>query len=216
MLIPVLLYGEAGRKFGKRRVIDVASVADALGYLQRMVPGFRAWLEKHKDSNFRVIVGKTALGENDLASPVSSMECIKIVPVVAGAKDGFGQMIAGVVLIIAGSYFGQGWMVNMGVAMTLGGMAQVLADTPTGQFAAANGSNSDLETFSFSSPAMTVGQGGCVPLGYGRVRIGGHVISAGVDAQAWQDKGFGGSAPDNVGTRGGDGDTSPYVWAVAP
>ena len=27
---------------------------------------------------------------------------------------------------------------------------------------------------------------------------------------------LGGMAPDEIGTMGGDGDTSPWVWAIAP
>jgi len=94
-------------------------------------------------------------------------------------------------------------------------VAQMLADSPKGMFNPST-TTSDIETFTFNSPTATTGQGGSVPVLYGQHRVSGHVISAGIDAQTWQDKGFGGAAPDNDGTRGGDGSASPWVWAIAP
>jgi hypothetical protein len=101
----------------------------------------------------------------------------------------------------------------MGTAMVIGGVASMLSNAPV--IPAEGQMGRDFETWTFGSPTLTVGQGGCVPYCGGLHRIGGHVISSGVDAQTWQDKGFGGLAPDNAGTRGGNGDTTPWVWAKA-
>jgi predicted phage tail protein len=124
------------------------------------------------------------------------------------------------VFYVAGFYYGQGWAISVGDyfysagnALMLAGAVSMLSKPPT----VGNGmNNKDAETWSFNSPALTTGQGGPVPLGYGLMKIGGNVISAGVDSMAFQNKGFGGLAPDNNGTVGGDGSTTPWVWAIAP
>lgn len=222
MLKTIKLYGDMGKRFGRVHRLDVATPAEAVRALRVTRPGFDAYLRERLDSPFRVLVGEEDRDELGLAWPVGSAEVIKIIPVVRGAKDPFVQMIVGAVLIyISGgsamaAYPGlAGAMAGVGWSMVLGGVAQMLASNPASTGADFNGAN-DLETWAFSNPTLTTGQGGCVPLGYGTMRIGGHIISAGIDAETWQDKGFGGAAPDNAATRGGDGDTSPWVWAVGP
>lgn len=74
----------------------------------------------------------------------------------------------------------------------------------------------DTPSYSFSGPNMTTGQGNPVPLGYGRLRVSGALVSLGLSPEIWTVKGLGGAAPDEVGTMGGGGDTSPLVWTIAP
>lgn len=213
----VAFYGVMRRRFGKGRWLAVGSVAEVSRALNATMPGWREFCLKH---NFKIVVGGAPIGEANLLDPVGRSEVIKLVPVVAGSKDEMWQMVGGAVLYAAGTYIsayypGAGaFLQNMGVAMMLGGVAQMLADVPAGQFGA--DSANDIETFGFSSPTLTTGQGGVVPIGYGRVRVGGHVISAGVDAQTWQKGGFGGRATTEDGTRYGDGSLAPWVWAIAP
>lgn len=230
--IPVLLYGDMRKRFGRRFDLAVSNAAEAIRALCVIKPGFREYLQERLDSPFRVLIGEDALDKEGLSAPVGKTEVIKIVPVVSGAKSGLGQVLLGAVLIaaaVAVPYlafeYGGIWSSIMatsaltvasgvGWSMVLGGISQLLASNPSTDFNP--GANNDMETFSFGSPTMTTGQGGCVPLGYGRMRVGGHVISAGIESQAWQVKGFGQMAPDDNGTMGGNGDTSPWVWAIAP
>ena len=216
----VRLYGDMGKRFGRVFRLDVATPAEALRALRVTRPGFDAYLREHLDDPFRVIVGGEDRDEAGLHLPAGRSEVIKIVPVVKGAKDGFTQILIGAALIAAAVATGgtslawaQPFLQSMGTAMVLGGVAQFLAAAPPVNPGGIDGAR-DLETQTFGSPTLTTGQGGCVPLCYGTMRGGGHLVSAGIDAQTWQDKGFGGAAPDNAGTRGGDGDTSPWVWAV--
>ena len=226
----IQLYGDMGQQFGREFVLDVSTPAEAIRALVAMIPRLRAYLQDRMEAPFQVLVGEVPQGEAALTAPVGRNEVIKFVPVVAGAKDAFGEILLGVAIIAAvgftgglagagmfGSLTGTSMLssmaVGIGMSMVLGGVAQLLAGTP--KSSGASNSNNAMDTWSFGSPTLTVGQGGCVPLGYGTMRIGGTVISAGIDAQTWQDKGFGGLAPDNVGTRGGDGNTSPWVWAIA-
>jgi predicted phage tail protein len=219
----IRLYGDMGKRFGRVFHLDVATPAEAIRALTVIRPGFRDYLQARIDAPFRVIVGEEAQDEAGLGAPVGMAECIRIVPMVAGAKDGFGQILLGAALIVASMYIPGAWtlgamsvstaVAGIGFSMVLGGVAQMLAKTQPGT---TGFSSNDLQTWTFGSPTVTVGQGGCVPLCYGKMRVGGHIISAGINAETWQDKGFGGLASNNTGTITGDGDTSPWVAAIAP
>lgn len=214
----IRLYGEMGRKFGREFRMAVGTPAEAIRALCAVVPGFRAYLYSHRADHFRVLVGLEAQDEDGLRAPVGESEVIRFVPVVAGAKDGFGRIVLGAVLIVAAIWSGgatSGLLYSMGTSMVLSGVAELLAGTQASIGAAVSGNN-EMETWTFGAPTLTTGQGGCVPLLLGTMRIGGHLISAGIDAQTWQEYGFGGAAPDNDGTIGGDGDTSPWCAAIAP
>lgn len=214
----IRLYGEMRKKFGKEFRVDVATPREAVAWLCRFQPGFRAYLQERLDAPFRVLVGRRAQDESGLHAPVGRTDVIRLVPVVAGAKDGWGQILTGVVLLAA-VYFSGGslapWaaslMTSMGTAMVLGGVAQVLAGTPQANTPGDYGGN-DAKTWTFGGPTLTVGQGGCVPVLYGKMRIGGHVISAGIDAHAWGSDGFGSGAPDTGGTGGTAGGGDHRVW----
>lgn len=212
---PVLLYGSLRAKFGKRFDLAVASPAEAVRALCRMMPGFRAHLEQHSEPGYRVRVGKEFRGADGLMLP-SGDEAIRIIPVVAGAKDDILQIVVGVVLVAAGLYFGQAWLVNIGASMVIGGVAQMIAGSPSFAQSALDQGPADTPSYVFSGPHMTTGQGNPVPLGYGKLRVSGALVSLAVSAETWPVKGFGGMASDEVGTQTGNGDTTPWVWAVAP
>jgi predicted phage tail protein len=210
----VMLYGHLA-KFGRKFRLAVNSPAEAIHALRCTIPGFKDHLVKHAKSNFKVLVGEEPVGADDLLNPCGT-KTIKIVPVVAGAKSDGIQMIVGAVLVVVGLYTKQSWLVSIGISMIAGGVSQMLSGTQAAVFSNEKGP-SDTPTYSFSGPQMTYGQGNPVPvlLG-GPLRIGGALLSVGLSPETWQDKGFGGAATDNAGTVGGNGDTSPWVWAIAP
>ena len=223
----IRLYGDMGKRFGRSFRLDVATPAEAIRALSVTRPGFREYLQERWDQPFKVLVGKMAVDEAGLSCGVGQVDVIKIVPLVAGAKDGFESILIGAALIaivgMTGGLAGAGMFgslagtsalssmaVGMGISMMLGGVAQLLAVTPS---QSPGSSSADGQTWTFSSPTLTVGQGGCVPILLGEMTIGGVVMSSGIDAHAWITRGFGGMAPDDNGTQGGNGDTAPWVWS---
>ena len=210
---------------------QVSSVPELFRALDSQIPGFTAYLNEHSTPGYRVLIGKEAVTEASFDQPLGRGDVVKIVPVVAGAKDAVGQILTGAALI-ALVYFTGGsgasilsasagnWLsaatINVGFAMVLGGVAQILSPQPGVNPQNPNG-DGDLPSYTFGSPTVTVGQGRPVPVFYGGpLRIGGAIVSAGVESEGYQPKGFGGAAPDDAGTLGGNGDTSPWVWAIAP
>lgn len=230
MLKTIKLYGEMRARFGKVHTLDVATPAEAVRALCVTQPGFREYLQDRLDAPFRVLVGSEGVDELGLTAPVGCTETIKFIPVVSGAKDGLGQILMGAALLaavfytggMAGAGFsmvGTSWLssvaISMGTAMVLGGVSQLLAKAPDSVGSGLDFTK-DAETWAFSSPTLTTGQGGCVPLLYGTMRIGGHVVSAGIDAQTWTVGGFDPAiCTTDDGTRYGNGSSTPWVWAKA-
>ncbi len=227
-LTPVILYGHLRKRFGRRFNFAVNNPAESIRALCTVVPGFKDYLLKHSEPGYRVLVGNEARCKDDLSSPMGLREVIKIVPVVVGAKSPGATIIVGAALIVIGflgmtygqAFGGAVWgpmLVNAGIGMMVGGVAGLLSSSPPYVPATGDKGPSDRPAYSFNSPHMTIGQGNPIPvlLG-GPLRIGGAMISMGISSQAWPINGLGGKAPDQIGTRGGDGDVNPWVWAVAP
>lgn len=117
---------------------------------------------------------------------------IRITPVIAGAKNGgLFQTILGAALVVIGAIGtftqsgqalgGAAWgpyAMQVGGAMMLGGVAQMLTKTP--KTSASSSADNGAANNYFSSLENVVGQGGPVPLLYGRMRVGSHVISPGL------------------------------------
>lgn len=209
----ILLYG-ALRKFGRKFVFDVDTTAEAIRALCSQVKGFEAYLRNHLQNDFSIVLDGEALDEEGLQWTMGNATTLKIIPVVSGADGGFLKVVAGAVLIVVGMYTKQQWLIGMGASMALGGVAEMLSANVINNPSMTDDKNPT--TYSFGSPRVTVGQGRPIPIAYGELIVGGHLVSAGVQSEAWQTKGFGGQAPDDAGTMGGNGDTSPWLWAIAP
>lgn len=212
----VRLYGEAGRRFGTVHQLDVASPAEAVRALCSQHKGATKYFRGH---HFAVFTGKVNIGAEEVGAPVGRGEAIKIVPVVSGGSNGL-KIVAGAVLIVVGaviSAYGGGAgapLMKMGFALMLGGIAGALSQAATAPTAAK--ALDEPTNYTFGSPKVTTGQGNPVPICYGKHRVGGCLISSGIDSEAYQSLGFGGFAPDDGGTQGGDGNATPWAWSIAP
>jgi len=184
----IYLHGHLGRRFGWRWRLDVASPAEAVRAIIANRPDFHAHLAKHSAPGYQVFIGPDPVRDADgLRHPIGQ-QAIKIVPIVAGAaKSPIIGIILGVVIIAAAVVLWQPEGVMFGVAMTMGGIGasmaiggitQLLAGTPNAPEIAERPENKP--SFFFSGPVNTIAQGHPVPVGYGRLRVGSAVISAGI------------------------------------
>ena len=182
----IRLYGQLGAKFGREFKLAVSSAAEAVRALAVQLPGFDAYLMGAKDRGmvFAVFLGKRNIGEHQLHDPPGQDE-IRIAPVLHGAKRaGVLQTIVGVVLIVVGaltSWSGGVYLINVGVGLVVGGVAQMLA--PHAKGIGAKDSAENQASYSFNGPVNTQAQGNPVPVGYGRCWGGSAVISGGVYAE---------------------------------
>ena len=182
------LSGILGKTFGKVHHRLISTVQEAGIALAATIPGFENFMNnsKEKGLTFDVFKGKKNIGKDDLGFPVGG-EVIRFVPVLIGSKKaGLLQTILGAVIIVAsavGSYFVPGNPVSafgykMGAAMMLGGVVQMLSPQPAGL--ARKESADNKASYAFGGVTNTASQGYPVPLLYGKRRIGGAIISAGI------------------------------------
>ena len=174
----VRLYGELGRRFGRVHRFAVSNAAEAVRALRANFPTFeREFLQVAE--RYRIIVGRKRLSEGEeLRDPSGEKDVIRIIPWVQGAKrGGVFQTILGIVVLAVGLYFGNPYLTQLGTALILGGVAQMLTPTPK---LAAGTSAEEKRSAVFTGPANTVAQGNPVPVGYGCMIIGSSVISAGL------------------------------------
>lgn len=217
----IRLYGDLGDRFGRTRQLFVSSPKEAVRALCSTVQGFRQYLLDHSELGYRVLVGGDPSSEDGEAVIADHLhiptgrQVIRIVPVYAGAKNGALEVIAGVVLVIVGTIYQQPWLTNIGISLILGGVSNLLTSAPPVNPPTGIGSAQREPSYLFGGPANTVSQGGPVPVGWGRLRVGGVVISGGIVPEAINNKGQFGQVGDGTGTMIGDGDTTPWVASVA-
>ncbi|MFN3312801.1 MAG: hypothetical protein ACK46Q_04970 [Hyphomonas sp.] len=187
------LHGALGVQFGKHHRFAVETVPEVFEALRVNFPGFVAAI---RNGFYRIVLGKTktngmALREDQLVGLSIGARAVHIVPTVAGRKrGGIGKVIAGIALVgLSAGAFGAmpilssslwtggatiGQMAgNMGVAMTLGGVATMIAPEQA--------SGDDKKSFTMSGPTSEVKEGGIVPIVYGEVITGGYMISGAVE-----------------------------------
>jgi predicted phage tail protein len=198
----VKVYGALRKRLGQCRFqFEADTPAQAIKALCANFPGLDKWLiDSEQDGvGYRVTIGKERIDEADaLLLPWSERDVFSITPVIAGAGQGVGQVLAGIGLVALAliNPFGAAAigtlglsapiLVNtlvgaIGASLLLGGVAQMLSPTPTFSGFERGKEAARLESFTFSGITNTVQQGMPVPICYGRCYIGSAVISSGLD-----------------------------------
>ncbi|HBR3609149.1 TPA: tail assembly protein [Klebsiella pneumoniae] len=187
IMTKIELSGVLGKTFGNVHHRLISTVHEAGAALSATIPGFEKFMNnsKEKGLTFAVFKGKKNISEDDLGFPISG-EVIRIVPVVIGSKKaGILQTILGAVLVVAGfiSTFTPAaaaapYLYSMGASMMLGGVIQMLSPQPGGL--ARKESSDNKASYAFGGVTNTASQGYPVGLLYGKRRIGGAIISAGI------------------------------------
>ena len=180
----IKLYGKLGQIFGKEWILDVNSVAEAVRAIDSNTKGkFSLYLLKGQGSKqfYKISVKNknNIISENEINGSFGSGD-IYITPYIRGSGK-YGKLIAGVVLIAVSYYMGGfnagaasgasgstamwgAYIGQIGISLTLGGIAQLLA---TSKASSADQRNSSL----FQGNATTVYQGTSVGITYGRAMV---------------------------------------------
>lgn len=188
----VKLYGILGATFGREFKLAVATPKEAIRALCVIIPGFERFMNtsKQRGLTYAIFSGKRNLINDELSMDECNAD-IRIAPVVVGSKRaGVLQTIFGAVLVAAAVFFtggigaaftAGGWAgiaATTGAAMMVGGVVQMLSPQPAGLASKQDADNQ--ASYAFGGVTNTAAQGNPVPLGYGRRRIGGAIISAGI------------------------------------
>lgn len=194
-------------------MFDLSTPAEAVRALALAHPG--KFLQALAIGEYRFVRGdfdpERGDGGIDLPPEMFAMQAVgkplHLVPVLAGAKRGGAvKVVLGVALIAAAAaavaagpgagFAGVAWggevgalgltygnLAGMGVSMALNGAATMLSPQPK---APKSFETADRRpSFLFQGPVTTIEQGGTVPVIYGRVRVGGTIVSATITNEDW-------------------------------
>lgn len=181
----IRLYGYL-KQFGDKFDMNIETAAEGLNGLYCQIAGLR---QRIIDGWFHVRINGVDITDENLAvglhSRLPENAVIHIVPHVAGAKSGgiFG-FIAGAALVVGGLIVGVSTgigfgLVAAGAGLMLGGVAQMLTPLPKTE---KRDSENSRNTY-FSNIDNTMGQGFPVPLTFGTILIGSHVLSQGIETR---------------------------------
>ncbi|KZK92569.1 MULTISPECIES: tail assembly protein [unclassified Pseudovibrio] len=186
------------KKFGEIFKMDVLTAGEAIRAISMQIPEF---CEALKEGSYYVIRGDRKTGYGLNVEHINELRLgtgdLHIVPAIAGRKNGGGVLkaILGVALVGAAIFFSAGaaaglaapifgtvgptWgnLAMLGASIALTGVSAMLTPTDT-----KTEEKSD-ESFSISGPSSSMAQGSVIPLVYGEVITGGHVVSAGMDIE---------------------------------
>jgi predicted phage tail protein len=184
-------YGSLAREVGETWKLKVSSLGEGIRAIEvQSKKLFRHLLERDKEGvKYRVLFDdKPCTSEEELKLHFQGDKTVHIIPVVQGAGGGGGEWyyyVAAGVALIALSFFPPlaavvlpggttlaGMVFTLGVALTLGGLAQLIS-----------GNNRKLEneadqaSSAFNGQVNTARQGLPVPLAYGELMIGSHTVN---------------------------------------
>lgn len=192
----IRLYGVLGATFGRIHRLAVDSPQEAIKALCTIIPGFQKFILESKDRGltYAIFEGRNNLSKDDLPLLANGND-IRIAPVIIGSKKaGIFQTILGAVLVVVGAvmaYMSGGvasplaaGMMMSGASMMLGGVIQMLSPMQGGLASRQDPDNKP--SYAFGGPVNTIAQGNPVPILYGKRRIGGAIISAGIYAEDQQ------------------------------
>lgn len=184
MLTTIRLDGVLGKKFGKEWELEVSSPSEALRLIEANKPGLRSWIlnNREKYDAYQVTCvysdGRTEdLEDATYAMTRENVSMIRFTPVVSGSSSTV-KIVVGAILVVAGVYFEQPWMVKAGATLMLVGVIEALSPRPKINDPS---SSDNINSYYFDGPSNTDAQGNPVPLIYGRVLAGSHSISASIN-----------------------------------
>lgn len=185
----IKLSGSLAVKFGRehRRLLDSGTTTEAFSAIKNTLQGFEQFIKEQAKLGMRYAIFRNGRNTGEDEFGLSGTREIRIVPVIAGGKRaGVMQTILGAVLIVVGFFttiFGDysGSVVQLGAAMVAGGVVQMLSPQARGLKGREAAENAP--SYAFGGAVNTTAAGNPVGIGYGKRRIGGAIISAGIYAE---------------------------------
>lgn len=190
-MIAITLTGLAAKIIGRKTInLDIRDPAEALKALSTLFPAFKAYMHRCAEAQqyWRVCPDKNFKGITEEHLQLGIRECLHIIPVTSGS-GGFLKILVGVLLIASAPFLGglglgvgASFFTTTGIGLVLSGISSLLSPKPSTD----NLKKDETQNKSnyFTGPASTVGQGQVIPVVYGKMLIGGHVISQSLSSQA--------------------------------
>lgn len=186
VMTTIKLSGSLAKMFGRKHQRLITTTQEAIRALCSTIPGFEKYLNtsKSRGLTLAIFADKNNIAEGDLDFP-NGGRVIRIVPVIIGSKKaGVLQTILGAALVAASIWMpgigiaASNMMFAAGSAMAVGGVMQMISPQVPGLSSKKSADNK--ASYAFGGVTNTATQGYPVPLLYGKRRIGGAIISAGI------------------------------------
>ena len=193
----ILLSGSLAKAFGREhlKLLETGTAREAFSALKNTVDGFEDFIRgsARRGLRFAIFRNRENVGEGEFT--LSGTTEIRIVPILAGSKNGgLFQAVAGIVLIVAGAFisglsFGGaaplgGLMIKVGIAMVIGGVVQMLTPVPKAPGQEDQASTENKPSYLFNGAFNSTQQGLPVPVVYGQMLVGSSVVSVGTWTEA--------------------------------
>jgi len=189
----ILLSGSLAKACGREhfKKLETGTTSEAFSALKHTVDGFEDFIRDsaRRGQRYAIFRNRVNIGENGFT--LSGTAEIRIVPVVSGSKNGgLFQTVLGVALIVVGvvatPFSGPigGALVSLGIAMTIGGVVQMLSPTPKTQNQEDQAGTENKPSYLFNGAFNSTQQGLPVPVVYGEMLVGSTVVSVGTWAEA--------------------------------
>ncbi|WP_454862805.1 tail assembly protein [Pseudomonas hormoni] len=187
----VRLSGSLAMKFFRKRdyLLESGTTNEVFSALRNTVDGFADEIMRMSRAGIRFAIFRNRVNVGETELTLKGTTEIRIVPVIAGSKNGgLFQTIAGVALIVAGAFlwatpFGAP-LVSMGIAMVAGGVAQMLSPTPKTDSQQEQAASENKPSYLFNGAFNSTQQGLPVPVVYGTMLVGSSVVAVGTWAEA--------------------------------
>ncbi|WP_426125154.1 tail assembly protein [Pseudomonas sp. PSPC2-3] len=179
----IKLSGSLAQKFGRlhRRQVSSGDTWEVFRALKATIDGFEAEIRRLDRLGLRFAIFRNRKNAGQDQFGMGGTKEIRIVPVVEGAKRaGLLQTVLGVILI-AMSTITNGATLAPGIALTAGGVIQMLSPQAAGLKQSASPEN--MPSYAFGSAKNTTASGNPVPICIGERRWGGAIISASIYAE---------------------------------
>lgn len=195
-MVVINLYGILAEVAQRSFTVHVHSFDEAMRALMANFPKLRKTIH---DMRISMLVNGEAMTFEDCLRPYTS-ETIDIMPIVGGAGPAVMIVVGAIAAYGAGAiaaYVGTALVLSaavtaalataimqFGIALIMGGISQALFKPPKQDLSSAGMQRQDeTPSYIFNGAINVSTQGGIVPVGFGRMRVGSQVISANV--QTW-------------------------------
>lgn len=181
-LTRVILDGVMGEKFGREWELCVNSPLGALKLINVNLSGNQLirWIRDNLKtySKYHIVCEYDTGYVEEVSEETLIMErkpaVMRFEPIIEGASGAASKILVGTALVVAGYLTDNVGVAQLGVALMVGGIVQMLAPQPN------NNNGTQYGSYYFNGAVNTTGQGAPVQLIYGRCRVGSHLISASI------------------------------------
>lgn len=187
----IKLSGSLAARFGRTHVrqLDTGKTTEAFNALKHTLKGFEQFILEQAKFGMRYVIFRNGenVGEDEFG--LAGTHELRIVPIVEGSKrGGLFQAIVGAALVAVAAFYTGGLAAAfsaggftqaaayMGASMVLGGAIQALSP----QRLSLSRSEDSSSSYAFGGAVNTSAAGNIVPVGYGKRKVGGAIISAGI------------------------------------